>query len=144
LPWSVKQLAKAADEGASARIRRTKARCCDGQPYRPRNPLTPSQRHCDDLPESLAPHWPENILLGIEPTVGPLIRWPECGGAAWRHWGDRHRRRAAETPVGRCDRPAADGGIARLVALKAVSWCWTGDEQPTHDMTGCLHDSLTP
>jgi ribose transport system ATP-binding protein len=53
----------------------------DGQPYRPRNPLE-ARRHgiamiYQEL--SLAPHLSvmENILLGVEPVVGPLVRWAE-------------------------------------------------------------------
>jgi ribose transport system ATP-binding protein len=53
----------------------------DGEPYRPRNPLD-ARRHgiamiYQEL--SLAPHLSvmENILLGVEPTVGPFVRWPE-------------------------------------------------------------------
>jgi ribose transport system ATP-binding protein len=53
----------------------------DGRPYRPRNPLD-ARRHgiamiYQEL--SLAPHLSvmENILLGVEPTAGPFIRWPE-------------------------------------------------------------------
>jgi ribose transport system ATP-binding protein len=53
----------------------------DGQPYRPRNPLD-ARRHgiamiYQEL--SLAPHLSvmENILLGIEPTAGPFVRWHE-------------------------------------------------------------------
>jgi ribose transport system ATP-binding protein len=53
----------------------------DGEPYRPRNPLD-ARRHgiamiYQEL--SLAPHLSvmENILLGVEPTKGPLLRWGE-------------------------------------------------------------------
>jgi ribose transport system ATP-binding protein len=53
----------------------------DGEPYKPRNPLD-ARRHgiamiYQEL--SLAPHLSvmENILLGIEPTRGPLVRWAE-------------------------------------------------------------------
>jgi ribose transport system ATP-binding protein len=53
----------------------------DGQPYRPRNPLDARQRGIAMIYQelSLAPHLSvmENILLGIEPTNGPLVRWPE-------------------------------------------------------------------
>ena len=66
----------------------------DGQPYRPRNPLD-ARRHgiamiYQEL--SLAPHLSvmENILLGIEPTRGPLVRWTEM----------RHRAAAALQQVG--------------------------------------------
>jgi ribose transport system ATP-binding protein len=53
----------------------------DGRPYRPRNPLD-ARRHgiamiYQEL--SLAPHLSvmENILLGVEPTAGPFVRWSE-------------------------------------------------------------------
>jgi ribose transport system ATP-binding protein len=53
----------------------------DGEPYQPRNPLD-ARRHgiamiYQEL--SLAPHLSvmENILLGVEPTRGPFVRWSE-------------------------------------------------------------------
>ena len=53
----------------------------DGQLYRPRNPLDARRRGIAMIYQelSLAPHLSvmENILLGIEPTAGPLILWPE-------------------------------------------------------------------
>ena len=53
----------------------------DGKPYRPRHPLDARQRGIAMIYQelSLAPHLSvmENVLLGIEPTVGPLVRWPE-------------------------------------------------------------------
>jgi ribose transport system ATP-binding protein len=55
--------------------------CLDGQPYMPRNPLD-ARRHgiamiYQEL--SLAPHLSvmENVLLGVEPTRGLLVRWAE-------------------------------------------------------------------
>ncbi|MEX0612519.1 MAG: ATP-binding cassette domain-containing protein, partial [Pirellulales bacterium] len=53
----------------------------DGELFRPRNPLDARQRGIAMIYQelSLAPHLSvmENILLGIEPTAGPLIRWSE-------------------------------------------------------------------
>ena len=53
----------------------------DGQPYRPRNPLDARRQGITMIYQelSLAPHLSvmENILLGIEPTRGPLVRWSE-------------------------------------------------------------------
>ncbi len=58
----------------------------DGQPYRPRDPLDARNRGVAMIYQelSLAPHLSvmENILLGIEPTAGPLIRWSEMRRAA--------------------------------------------------------------
>jgi ribose transport system ATP-binding protein len=53
----------------------------DGEPYLPRNPLDARCRGIAMIYQelSLAPHLSvmENILLGIEPTVGPFMRWGE-------------------------------------------------------------------
>jgi len=53
----------------------------DGEPYAPRNPLDARRRGIAMIYQelSLAPHLSvmENILLGIEPTAGPFVRWPE-------------------------------------------------------------------
>jgi ribose transport system ATP-binding protein len=54
----------------------------DGVPYAPRNPLHARQSGVAMIYQelSLAPHLSvmENILLGIEPTAGPLMRWAEA------------------------------------------------------------------
>ncbi len=53
----------------------------DGTLFRPRNPLHARQSGVSMIYQelSLAPHLSvmENILLGIEPTRGPLVRWAE-------------------------------------------------------------------
>jgi ribose transport system ATP-binding protein len=53
----------------------------NGEPYRPRNPLGARERGIAIVYQelSLAPHLSvmENIVLGIEPTRGPFVRWPE-------------------------------------------------------------------
>jgi ribose transport system ATP-binding protein len=53
----------------------------DGLPYAPRSPLQARRNGVAMIYQelSLAPHLSvmENILLGIEPTLGPLIRWKE-------------------------------------------------------------------
>ncbi len=53
----------------------------DGQPYRPRNPYDARTARVAMIYQelSLAPHLSvmENILLGVEPTTGPFIRWGE-------------------------------------------------------------------
>src|SRR5947208_14381923 len=53
----------------------------DGQPYSPRNPLDARRAGVAMIYQelSLAPHLSvmENILLGVEPTSGPFIRWRE-------------------------------------------------------------------
>jgi ribose transport system ATP-binding protein len=66
----------------------------DGQPYLPRNPLDARRQGIAMIYQelSLAPHLSvmENILLGIEPTVGPFVRWPEL----------RRRAKAALEEIG--------------------------------------------
>ncbi|HEY2840316.1 MAG TPA: sugar ABC transporter ATP-binding protein, partial [Pirellulales bacterium] len=51
----------------------------DGQPYRPCHPLDARQQGIAMIYQelSLAPHLSvmDNILLGIEPTAGPFVRW---------------------------------------------------------------------
>jgi ribose transport system ATP-binding protein len=51
----------------------------DGEPYVPRNPLHARQSGVAMIYQelSLAPHLSvmENVLLGIEPAAGPLVRW---------------------------------------------------------------------
>jgi ribose transport system ATP-binding protein len=53
----------------------------DGRPYRPRSPLDARQHGIAMIYQelSLAPHLSvmENILLGVEPTSGPFVRWSE-------------------------------------------------------------------
>jgi ribose transport system ATP-binding protein len=79
----------------------------DGQRYRPRNPLDARERGIAMIYQelSLAPHLSvmENILLGIEPTAGPLVRWPEM----------RRRARAALDEIGLVD-VAPDTQVRRL------------------------------
>ena len=71
----------------------------DGQPYAPRNPADGRRAGVAMIYQelSLAPHLSvmENILLGVEPTAGPFVRW------------GRLRNRAAEAlrQVGRPDIP---------------------------------------
>ena len=52
-----------------------------GKPYRPRNPMAARRSGIAMIYQelSLAPHLSvmENILLGIEPTTGPFVRWSE-------------------------------------------------------------------
>ena len=97
----------------------------DGQPYQPRNPLD-ARRHgiamiYQEL--SLAPHLSvmENILLGIEPTRGPLIRWCEMrrrAAAALEQVGLANVR--PETPVNRLSLAQQQMvEIARSVALES-------------------------
>src|SRR5438093_913931 len=71
----------------------------DGQPYAPRNPLEARRGGVAMIYQelSLAPHLSvmENIVLGMEPTRGPIMNWREV------------RRRAAEamSTLGRSDIP---------------------------------------
>jgi len=71
----------------------------DGQPYAPRNPLDARRSGVAMIYQelSLAPHLSvmENILLGIEPSLGPLIRWGET----------RRRAQQALAEVGLLDVP---------------------------------------
>lgn len=97
----------------------------DGQPYLPRNPLD-ARRHgvamiYQEL--SLAPHLSvmENILLGIEPTTGPIVQWPEMrrrAAAALQEIGISDIR--PETPVSRLSVAQQQMvEIARSVALES-------------------------
>jgi ribose transport system ATP-binding protein len=71
----------------------------DGAPYRPRHPLDARRQGIAMIYQelSLAPHLSvmENVLLGIEPTRGPLVRWQEM----------RRRARAALQEIGLADVP---------------------------------------
>jgi ribose transport system ATP-binding protein len=79
----------------------------DGAAYHPRNPLEGRLAGVAMIYQelSLAKHLSvmENILLGMEPTVGPIVNWPEV------------RRRAAEAmrQLGRAD-IALDSPVGRL------------------------------
>ncbi len=79
----------------------------DGRPYRPRDPADGRAAGVAMIYQelSLAPHLTvmENILLGVEPARGPLIRWREV------------RRRAADAMrfIGRPDLPL-DVPVGRL------------------------------
>jgi ribose transport system ATP-binding protein len=97
----------------------------DGRPYRPRNPLD-ARRHgiamiYQEL--SLAPHLSvmENILLGVEPSAGPLVRWSEMrrrAVAALHEVGMAGVR--PETPVNRLSIAQQQMvEIARSVALES-------------------------
>jgi ribose transport system ATP-binding protein len=82
----------------------------DGQPYAPRNPLDARRSGVAMIYQelSLAPHLSvmENILLGMEPTKGPLVDWYEV----------RRRAAAALETLGRGDihpsRPVSELSIA--------------------------------
>jgi ribose transport system ATP-binding protein len=71
----------------------------DGQPYAPRNPLEARRSGVAMIYQelSLAPHLSvmENILLGMEPTRGPVLKWDEI----------RRRAGAALAQLGRSDIP---------------------------------------
>jgi ribose transport system ATP-binding protein len=79
----------------------------DGESFVPRSPLHARMSGVAMIYQelSLAPHLcvMENILLGIEPTAGPFVRWPEM------------RRRAAEAlrDVG-CDDISPDVEVRKL------------------------------
>src|SRR5581483_12018768 len=68
-------------------------------PYSPRDPLDARRAGVAMIYQelSLAPHLSvmENILLGVEPTIGPVMRWGEV----------RARASAAMQQVGRPDIP---------------------------------------
>ena len=97
----------------------------DGEPYRPRNPLEARQHGIAMIYQelSLAPHLSvmENILLGIEPTWGPLVRWSEMrfrAAAALKEVGMVDIR--PETPVNRLSLAQQQMvEIARSVALES-------------------------
>lgn len=79
----------------------------DGQPYRPRNPLDARRAGVAMIYQELAqaPHLSvmENILLGTEPTVGPLMNWPQM----------RRRAAAALNEVG-CGQISPSTPVRRL------------------------------
>ena len=87
----------------------------DGAPYRPRNPLEARRAGVAMIYQelSLAPHLSvmENILLGVEPTRGPMIRWREV----------RSRAAAAMQQVGRPDIPLDARADGQLVRTKAIA-----------------------
>ncbi|MEX2310178.1 MAG: sugar ABC transporter ATP-binding protein [Pirellulales bacterium] len=97
----------------------------DGELFRPRNPLDARQRGIAMIYQelSLAPHLSvmENILLGIEPTAGPLIRWSEMrrrAAAALREIGMGDLR--PDMPVNRLSIAQQQiVEIARAVALES-------------------------
>src|SRR5438067_3182377 len=71
----------------------------DGKPFAPRNPLEARRAGVEMIYQelSLARHLSvmENILLGMEPTRGPLMNWREV----------RRRAAAAMAQLGRSDIP---------------------------------------
>ncbi len=79
----------------------------DGEPYAPADPLDARQRGVAMIYQelALAPHLSvmENILLGIEPVRGPLVRWAEL----------RRRAVAALAEVG-LDQVAPETQVRRL------------------------------
>jgi ribose transport system ATP-binding protein len=97
----------------------------DGAPYRPRSPLDARKQGIAMIYQelSLAPHLSvmENILLGIEPTTGPLVRWSDMrrrAAAALDEVGVRNVR--PETPVSRLSIAQQQMvEIARSVALES-------------------------
>jgi ribose transport system ATP-binding protein len=79
----------------------------DGQPYRPRNPIDARRLGVAMIYQelALARHLSvmENILLGMEPSSGPLLKWGEI----------RTRSRQAMTQLGRSD-IALDVAVGKL------------------------------
>ena len=78
----------------------------DGQPYQPRSPADGRRAGVAMIYQelSLAPHLSamENILLGVEPTIGPFVRWGQVrqrAAAALRQLG--HPDLPLERPVRR-------------------------------------------
>ncbi len=83
----------------------------DGRAFRPRHPLAARRQGVAMIYQelSLAPHLSvmENILLGIEPVLGPLVRWGQM----------RRRARAALEEIGIGDVPP-DVEVRRLPIAK--------------------------
>jgi ribose transport system ATP-binding protein len=79
----------------------------DGQPYAPRSPLEARRAGVAMIYQELSLARDlsvmENILLGMEPTLGPLMRWGEI----------RKRATAALDALGRSDIPP-DASVSRL------------------------------
>jgi ribose transport system ATP-binding protein len=86
-----------------------------GEPYRPANPLAARRAGVAMIYQelSIAPHLTvmENILLGVEPGIGPMVSWRQM----------RHRATRALREVGRGDiDPAARAGTLSIAEQQLV------------------------
>jgi len=78
----------------------------DGSPYHPRNPLEGRRAGVAMIYQelSLAKHLSvmENIVLGMEPTIGPIVNWPQVRKRAGEAMGQLGRPDIVlDAPVGR-------------------------------------------
>ena len=110
----------------------------DGQVYRPTNPLDArSLGVCMIYQElALAPDLSvmENILLGIEPTRGPFIRWREVRETARRALAEVGLDAVApETPVG--DLSIASQQLVEIARAVAVGCKILVLDEPTSSLT---------
>jgi ribose transport system ATP-binding protein len=110
----------------------------EGQPYQPRNPLhARSLGVCMIYQElALAPDLSvmENILLGIEPTLGPLMNWAktrEIASSALREVGLEHV--APERPVGELS--IAEQQLVEIARAVAVGCKALVLDEPTSSLT---------
>jgi ribose transport system ATP-binding protein len=110
----------------------------DGKPYHPRNPLEGRRQGVSMIYQelSLAPHLSvmENILLGMEPTAGPFMRWGEIRQTAINALKQLGRPDIKpETKVGNlspADRQLVEIGRAVAVGCKVLVL-----DEPTSSLT---------
>src|SRR5438093_112312 len=110
----------------------------DGQPYEPRNPLhARSLGVCMIYQElALAPHLSvmENIMLGIEPTVGPFMKWGEIRAVARRALDEvGHQDIAPETIVEELS--IAEQQLVEIARAVAVGCKVLVLDEPTSSLT---------
>src|SRR5581483_157065 len=109
----------------------------DGVPYEPRNPLDARRAGVSMIYQelALAPHLSamENILLGMEPTTGPLMKWGEIrrrSAAALAQLGREEIR--PETPVSQLS--IADQQLVEIARAIAVGCKVLVLDEPTSSL----------
>ena len=109
----------------------------DGVPYAPRSPLHARRSGVAMIYQelSLVPHLSvmENILLGIEPTVGPLVRWGEMRRRAVRAMAEVGASDVApDTEVRRL--PIAKQQMVEIARAVALESCVLVLDEPTSSL----------